>query len=26
RSYFCCTVGDISESAVKQYIENQKNV
>lgn len=26
RSYFCCTVGYISEDAVKQYIENQKNV
>ncbi|ASA95793.1 MULTISPECIES: IS200/IS605 family transposase [Anoxybacillus] len=26
RSYFCCTVGHISEEAVKQYIENQKNV
>ncbi len=26
RSYFCCTVGHISEEAVMQYIENQKNV
>lgn len=26
RSYFCCTVGYISEEAVQQYIENQKNV
>jgi len=26
RSYFCCTVGHISEGAVMQYIENQKNV
>lgn len=26
RSYFCCTVGYISEEIVKQYIENQKNV
>jgi len=26
RSYFCCTIGYISEETVKQYIENQKNV
>jgi putative transposase len=26
RSYFCCTIGHISEETVKQYIENQKNV
>mgnify|MGYP002403346487 CR=1 FL=1 len=26
RSYFCCTVGNISEKAVMKYIENQKNV
>lgn len=26
RSYFCCTVGHISEEAVMKYIENQKNV
>lgn len=25
-SYFLCTVGNISEDAVKQYIENQKTV
>lgn len=26
RSYFCCTVGHISEEAVMKYIEDQKNV
>lgn len=26
RSYFCCTVGHISETAVKRYIEDQKGV
>ena len=26
RSYFCCTVGHISEETVTKYIENQKNV
>lgn len=26
RSYFCCTVGYISEKTVMEYIENQKNV
>jgi len=26
RSYFCCTIGYISEEIVKKYIENQKNV
>lgn len=26
RSYFCCTIGYISEDTVKQYIENQKKV
>jgi len=26
RSYFCCTIGHISEEAVMKYIENQKNV
>ena len=26
RSYFCCTVGHISEAAVKSYIEEQKGV
>lgn len=26
RSYFCCTVGHISEEVVMKYIENQKNV
>ena len=25
RSYFCCTIGNISEETVLQYIENQKN-
>nr|WP_238457926.1 IS200/IS605 family transposase [Alkalihalobacterium alkalinitrilicum] len=26
RSYFCCTVGPISEDTIERYIENQKNV
>jgi putative transposase len=26
RSYFCCTIGHISEETVQKYIENQKNV
>ena len=26
RSYFCCTVGHISEEVVMKYIENQKKV
>lgn len=26
RSYFCCTVGHISEDVVQKYIENQKTV
>lgn len=26
RSYFCCSVGHISEDTMKRYIENQKNV
>lgn len=26
RSYFCCTVGNISEETVMRYIEEQKNV
>jgi putative transposase len=26
RSYFCCTVGHISEDTIKEYIENQKHV
>ena len=25
RSYFCCSVGDVSEAAVEKYIEDQKN-
>jgi putative transposase len=25
RSYFCCSVGNISDEAVKRYIEEQKN-
>lgn len=25
RSYFCCTVGNISENIIQKYIENQKN-
>lgn len=25
RSYFCCTVGNISEDVIQKYIENQKN-
>lgn len=25
RSYFCCTVGHISEEIIKKYIEEQKN-
>lgn len=25
RSYFCCTIGYISEETVQKYIENQKN-
>jgi putative transposase len=24
RSYFCCTIGHISEETIQQYIENQK--
>jgi len=26
RSYFCCTIGNVSEETIKKYIENQKNV
>lgn len=26
RSYFCCTIGYISEETIKHYIENQKKV
>lgn len=26
RSYFCCTIGSVSEETIKEYIENQKNV
>jgi len=26
RSYFCCTIGHISEDTIKKYIEEQKNV
>ena len=26
RSYFCCTVGHISDAAIKSYIEEQKGV
>ena len=26
RSYFACSIGDISEEAIKKYIENQKNI
>ena len=26
RSYFCCTIGFISEETIQRYIENQKNV
>ena len=26
RSYFCCTVGYVSEEAIQKYIESQKNV
>ncbi|WLR51910.1 IS200/IS605 family transposase [Bacillus tianshenii] len=26
RSYFCCTVGHISEDTIQRYIQNQKNV
>ena len=26
RSYFCCTIGHISEETIHQYIENQKYV
>jgi len=26
RSYFCCTIGSVSEETIKLYIENQKNV
>ena len=26
RSYFCCTVGHISDAAIKRYIEEQKGV
>lgn len=25
RSYFCCTVGHISEETIQKYIEEQKN-
>ena len=25
RSYFCCTIGNVSEESIKKYIENQKN-
>lgn len=26
RSYFCCTIGHISEETIREYIENQKYV
>ena len=26
RSYFCCSIGHISEETIQAYIENQKNV
>jgi putative transposase len=26
RSYFCCTIGHISEETIQKYIENQKSV
>ena len=26
RSYFCCTIGCVSEETIQKYIENQKNV
>ena len=26
RSYFACSIGHISEEAIKKYIENQKNI
>lgn len=26
RSYFCCTVGYVSQEAIQKYIKNQKNV
>ena len=26
RSYFCCTIGHISEETIQQYIESQKHV
>ncbi|HBF78253.1 MULTISPECIES: IS200/IS605 family transposase [Clostridium] len=26
RSYFCCTIGNVSEEVIQQYIENQKHV
>ncbi|MFZ3386246.1 MAG: IS200/IS605 family transposase [Candidatus Hydromicrobium sp.] len=26
RSYFCCTIGNISEETIQKYIENQKNM
>lgn len=26
RSYFCCTIGHISEETIRRYIEEQKNV
>lgn len=26
RSYFCCTIGYISEDTIQKYIENQKHV
>jgi putative transposase len=26
RSYFCCTIGNVSEEVIQKYIENQKHV
>jgi putative transposase len=26
RSYFCCTIGHVSEATIKKYIEDQKTV
>lgn len=26
RSYFCCTIGNISKETIQKYIENQKNM
>jgi putative transposase len=26
RSYFCCTIGCVSEETIQKYIENQKNI